>query len=231
MCGRYHHGEMTDRYWEELHAFVRSLTRASRYNIAPTQKATVFRQSDAGRSAAELRWGLVPAWSQDAKRAAQAINARSETVREKPMFRAAFKKRRCLIPATGYYEWKKLSLKDKQPYSIQFADGRPMLFYGLWESWPGPKGAPLPEPLETFTIITTDGAPSISSIHDRMPCLTDVHAEHLDAWLDPEFQDYDFLQSLLRPSDEELAAIPISTYVNKVGNEGPQCVEPVEARG
>ena len=100
-----------------------------------------------------------------------------------------------------------------------------MLFYGLWESWPGPKGEPLPEPLETFTIITTDGAPSISGIHDRMPCLTHLNAEHLDAWPDPEFQDYDFLRSLLKPSDEELAAVPVSTYVNNVRNQGPQCVE------
>ena len=232
MCGRYHHGPMTEHYWEELRAFVNLLEcerYIPRYNIAPTMNALILRLNDDRERIVTLsRWGLLPSWAKDKTLAYKTFNARCESIAEKPAFRSAFKRRRCFALATGYYEWQKLGPKEKQAYNIRLTDGRPMLFYGLWECWPGPKQEPLSEPLETFTVITTDANEATASIHDRMPCLTTWDSEQADVWLDSEFQDYDHLQSLLRPcAANELETIAISNYVNKVGNEGEKCIEPM----
>jgi putative SOS response-associated peptidase YedK len=230
MCGRYHHGPITERYWRELRLFSDELTHeAARYNIAPTTPAIVLRQDERGnRVLSELRWGLLPSWAKDKKMAYRMINARSETIREKPSFRSAFKRKRCFVLATGYYEWKKLGPKEKQTYDIRLTENRPLLFYGLWEAWRGPQDDPLPEPMQTFTIITTDSNDVTSHIHDRMPCIATFDSPAIDTWLDAAFEDYDHLHSLLEPlAADEVETVKVSSYVNKVGNEGEQCIEPI----
>lgn len=219
MCGRYVYGPATRDYWVDLRQFLDSL--GDKYNVAPTNTVPILK---ANRQPAAVRWGLIPSWAKDEKIGFSCINARSETVADKPAFRAAFKRRRCLVLADGYYEWTGPK-GDKTPHYLHLADGRPLVFYGLWESWPGPKGDPLQEPLETFTIITTDAAESVEHIHNRMPALTEVNSPKLDLWLDPEFEDHAHLQSLLEPYQGELAERTVSKYVNKVGNEGPECLE------
>lgn len=231
MCGRYHHGPITERFWEELHAFMDALCseRQHRFNIAPTTPAVILRHNESGeRELSMCRWGLLPGWAQDKKLAYKTFNARSETISEKPAFRSAFKKRRCFVLATGYYEWQKLGPKEKQTYDIRLTDDRPMLFYSLWERWRGPKDNPLPEPMETFTVITTDANELTAPVHDRMPCISEWSGESIDAWLNPEFQDTDYLKSLLQPFvPDEMETIKVSSYVNRVGNEGPECVQPI----
>ena len=233
MCGRYYDNH--EEFWPTLFAFVygenwrQKLQQETerltpRWNIAPSQKARQGGEVEL----AEQHWGLLPVWAKDRKFAYRTFNARSETAHEKPSFRAAFKKRRCLVPAAGYYEWQKTGPKSKQAYAIELTGDRPMLFYGLWESWPGPKGDPLEEPLETFTILTTSANEATSMIHDRMPCIC---AGESDAatWLDAEFQDSEHLRSLLSPYPaEEIAATAVSDYVNNAKHEGPKCLEPIE---
>jgi len=200
-----------------------------RYNIAPTQDVAVVR-NQRGDSAGEptrelvmLHWGLVPSWSKDPKQGARMINARGETVAEKPAFRAAFRRRRCLVPADGYYEWKKTGGKQKQPYLIHREDDEPFAFAGLWERWSKDENEP---PLESCTIITSASAGVTSDLHDRMPVILD-EADY-DLWLDVEFEDYDRLKELLEPHQvEAIVAEPVSTHVNNVRNEDPQCVEPI----
>jgi putative SOS response-associated peptidase YedK len=213
-----------DHYWDELGA---GFERVPRYNIAPTMPAMILRLDHDGHRVVETaQWGLLPFWAQNRKLAYKTFNARAETVREKPSFREAFKSRRCFVLASGYYEWQELDSKNKQAFNIRLTDDRPMLFYGLYEPWNGPKH----DPLETFTIITTDANELTSSIHDRMPCVSIWNAEYIDAWLDPAFQNLDYLTSLLQPfASDEMETIAVSSYVNKVGNEGPQCIAAVNS--
>jgi len=189
-----------------------------RFNAAPTQTMPVIRLNAAGkRELAALRWGLVPSWSKDPAMGAKLINARAETVAEKPAFRSAFKLRRCLVPADGFYEWRKLPGGGKQPYRITMADGAPFAFAGLWERWS--KG---PEPLETFTIITTTANSLVAPIHDRMPVIIDA-ADH-DAWL--EARDTAIPMALLRPYPaERMTAYPVSTRVNSPRNDDASVIE------
>lgn len=223
MCGRYVYGPATRDYWIDLRDFLDSL--GDKYNVAPTNTVPILKTD---RQPAAVRWGLIPSWAKDDKIGFSSINARSETVADKPAFRAAFKRRRCLVLADGYYEWTGPK-GDKTPHFIHMADDRPLVFYGLWESWPGPQDAPpeakRSEPLETCTIITTEAADSVAHIHNRMPALAEVDSDQLDLWLDPEFEDYQHLQSLLTPYGGELAERTVTKYVNKVGNEGPECLE------
>ncbi|WP_425396843.1 SOS response-associated peptidase [Aeoliella sp.] len=225
MCGRYVLGPATDNYWVDLRGFLDTL--GVRYNVAPTSTVGILRHGSDGREAAAVRWGLIPSWAKDTKIAYSTINARSESVAEKPAFRAAFKRRRCMVFADGYYEWTGPK-GDKQPHYIQLAGGEPMLFFGLWESWKGPPGEPLDEPLETCTIITTSANEQLAEIHDRMPSIAACDAEEIDLWLDPEFEDAEHLKSLLGPSDLEFTTTKVSRYVNKVGNEGAECLEPMD---
>ncbi|MCA9169692.1 MAG: SOS response-associated peptidase [Planctomycetales bacterium] len=194
-----------------------------RYNIAPTQNAAIVRW-DVDRERRELallRWGLVPSWAKELAIGNRMINARSETIAEKPSFRTAFKRRRCLVLADGYYEWQKTA-DGKQPFYIHRADERPFAMAGLWESWHTGQ----PDGVETFTIITTDACAQTAAIHDRMPVILDE--PNYDLWLDPEFSGTAELQALLRPyRDDEIAADPVSTYVNSPRHEGPDCIAPV----
>ena len=197
-----------------------------RYNIAPTQDILAVRRTpdQDGRQAAMLRWGLIPSWAKDPAIGNRMINARSETVASKPSFWAAFRQRRCLIVADGYYEWQKTG-SAKQPYYFHRPDGQPFALAGLWETWRGQRDDQ-DVLIESCTIITTAPNALASDIHDRMPAI--LLEQEYDNWLDPAGDDRDRLQSLLRPAaDDLLAADAVSTYVNRPINDGPGCVEPI----
>ena len=229
MCGRYAasagRAELTEIF--EIDE-VEGPLPAPAWNIAPTDPVPAIfqRQRPEGRRRllAEVRWGLVPSWSKDARGAARLINARVETVREKPAFRKAFASRRCLLPADGYYEW--YAREDatggkpvKQPYFIRPADGGPFVMAGLYEFWKAPDGSCL----TSATVITTSATDEVGPLHDRMPM--SVPAENWSAWLDPGFGSD--ARALLTVPVSGLAFHPVSTAVNKVANDGPELVEPV----
>jgi len=203
-----------------------------RYNIAPTQRAPVVRRAaDTNQAANEIalaRWGLTPSWAKDLKSAARMINARSETASSKPAFRAAFKRRRCLVPADGYFEWKKQG-KEKTPIYFTRDDGSLLALAGLWESWRDPEDEAA-EPVESFTILTTAANSLATEVHDRMPVIID--RSDFDLWLDPGAAPDDQLQELFRPYDSgALRATVVSSHVNKVANDDPQCIEPGDSQG
>ena len=224
MCGRYTLSDPGDLI-EELGVQTR-FTFKPRYNIAPTQQAPAvrMRKDGQGREVAMLRWGLVPFWAQDLAIGSRMINARSETAAEKPSFRNALKDRRCLLLTDGFYEWKKLEAKNKQPYHIHRADRKPFVFAGLWERW---SKDPEIGPVETFTILTTEPNAKIAELHDRMPVI--LQPEAWDFWLDPSVKDSRALSECLRPCpDDFLDFTPVSRMVNSPANDVPQCLEPVQ---
>jgi len=195
---------------------------APRFNIAPTQAAPVVRLSTVREAPVLelLRWGLVPAWAKDASGAGRLINARAETAADKPSFRSALRRRRCLVPADGFYEWRAQG-GAKQPYRITRPDGAPFAFAGLWERWG--EGA---EPLETFTILTTDANAALRPLHDRMPVILDPADYAL--WLDPTAVDPALVQPLLVPApDDLLTYVPVGRAVNSVANDDPTLVRPI----
>lgn len=202
---------------------------APRYNVAPTQPVAIVRTSgpDAAREWALVHWGLIPSWSKDPSIGARMINARAETVEEKPSFRAAFRRRRCLVPADGFYEWRSMG-KAKQPYYITMEDGTPFAFAGLWETWTGPDGSAL----DSCTILTTEPNKLMATLHNRMPVI--VEPEDYSLWLgqggDVPKEQVGPLVSLLRPYPAELmVARPVSKYVNNPGNEGAECIAAFDA--
>jgi putative SOS response-associated peptidase YedK len=206
-----------------------------RYNIAPTQQIVVVRADGAGaeRVATLMRWGFIPSWAKAAGGGPPQINARSETLAEKPMFRTAYRRRRCLIPADGFFEWQaagggKGSRGKKQPYYIHRPDGGPFAFAGLWETWTdraaaASRGGKAPLSIESCTIITTEANRRLRELHDRMPVI--LAAGDYGPWLDTRVEDPATLAHLLAPSGEdELIAEPVSTHVNRVANDGPACI-------
>lgn len=196
-----------------------------RYNIAPTQPVAVVRhnQDRDRRELVYMHWGLIPFWAKDPSIGSRMINARAETVAEKPAFRAAFKYRRCIIPASGFYEWQKQN-GGKQPHYIHHKDGSPLAFAGLWEHWQSPDGSEL----ESCTILTTAANEIMGPLHNRMPVILDP-ADFGD-WLHSDGQGQDRLHHLLRPADDELlTAYPVSTFVNRPQNEAPDCIAPLAA--
>lgn len=198
-----------------------------RYNIAPTMFVPAVRASSdaaATRQLALLYWGLVPAWANDKSVGARMINARAETLRDKAAYRGAYRSRRALVAADGYYEWMKLGADLKQPYFIQPANGTPFAFGALWERWRDPATG---EPLESCALITGPAPASIAHIHDRMPVI--IPERHHDEWLDRGNEDLDQLDRLLDPANVgELVARPVGRGVGNARNEGPDLVEPVE---
>jgi putative SOS response-associated peptidase YedK len=190
-----------------------------RYNIAPTQTVIVV-NDDGTRHLTQMRWGLIPSWAKDPAIGNRMINARAETVATKPAFRAALRKRRCLIPADGFYEWQPVG-RRKQPVFIALKTREPFSFAGLWESWTSPEE----EEIKTCTIITTEANVLLKPIHDRMPAILSREAEAV--WLDPTIQDPERLLPYLKPYQaEEMEVYAVSTKVNSPANEGPVCIEP-----
>jgi putative SOS response-associated peptidase YedK len=165
-----------------------------------------------------LHWGLIPSWAKDKTIGHHTINARAETVAEKPTFRASFRKRRCLIPATGFFEWQATN-GHKQPYNIRVGDGKLFAFAGLWEHWE-PKDQP---PIESCTIIVTEANDAVAPIHDRMPVI--LHPDTYNTWLDPNYREKEALKALLKPCPVHwINAYPVSTHVNKPQNDDAACV-------
>ncbi|MHB1220024.1 MAG: SOS response-associated peptidase [Alphaproteobacteria bacterium] len=195
-----------------------------RYNVAPTQDVSVVGLGKDGPNLIQMRWGLVPSWSKDPKAGAPLINARADTVAVKPAFREAFRKRRCLIVADGFYEWTG-EKEQKQAWYITLKSGEPFGFAALWERWRPPAGAP-DEPILSAAIVTTDANDAIAHIHHRMPVILDP-ADHA-AWLDPDAA-LDRLAALLKPlPSAAVRAYRVGKTVNAVRNDGPECVAPLE---
>jgi putative SOS response-associated peptidase YedK len=241
MCGRY---TSTSTVSDLANLFeveeVRVEPMPPRYNVAPTLQvyAVALRRSPDDRKTGEkgprralgaFRWGLVPSWAKDPSVGARMINARSEGITEKPAFRAAIARRRCLIPADAFYEWQRRESPDgrsagRLPYAVRRKDGRPMAFAGLWEVWRDPND-PAAEPLRTCAIVTTRANGLMAPIHDRMPLV--LAREVWAAWLDPA-TDAAEVERLMSPAPSEwFEAFPVSTLVNKVTNEGPQLLDPL----
>jgi putative SOS response-associated peptidase YedK len=199
-----------------------------RYNVAPTQEAPIVRVLEPGgaRRLELLRWGFVPYWAKEASIGNRMINARAESAAEKPAYRFAFKKHRCLVVADGFYEWKKLA-GGKQPYHIRRQDRGPVGIAGLWSRWQPAEGE---KPLETFTILTTDANPTVAALHDRMPVILDP--KDFALWLDPAVQDAEKLQALLAPApDALLETVPVDRRVNSPAYDAADCIEPLVERG
>ncbi|MEJ2386439.1 MAG: SOS response-associated peptidase [Chromatiaceae bacterium] len=197
---------------------------APRYNVAPTQHVLVVRKTEEGRrELVPLRWGLIPSWSKGPQSGYHMINARAETIDAKPAYRNAFKHRRCLIPAEGFYEWKRMGVA-KTPFLIHRKDGEPLGMAGLWERWRGKDD----ETIESFTIIVTDANAIVRGLHDRMPVI--ISPADYAAWLNPENKDADGLRALLRPADPDPWTLRrVSRKVNSPKNDGPDLIEPVVA--
>jgi putative SOS response-associated peptidase YedK len=216
MCGRFTLrtpiGILVEHFMLEAGA---DLQLPLRYNVAPTQDIPVVRQTDDGRELTVMRWGLLPSWTKDPKKSPLLINARSETVAEKPAFRSAFKSRRCLIPADGFFEWKEVGGK-KQPYYFRVDGGQPFAFAGLWEKW---------QAIESCVIITTAANEMAAEFHDRMPVI--LSPNDYPAWLDPNAKDPAKLLTSFPAS--EMSAVAVNPIVNNARNEVPECVEPVAA--
>ena len=217
MCGRYtliaDLGDLAQRFEFDGSDF----SYDPGYNIAPTESVLTVRNVG-GREAAFMRWGLIPFWAKDSKIGARMINARSETVAEKPAFRNALKKRRCLVLADGYYEWQKTPV-GKRPYRIILKSGEPFAMAGLWETWRDPQGNVVP----TCTIITTAANDYLAPIHNRMPMILSRESEGM--WLDMDIAEANSLVSMLASSqDHALDAYDVSTLVNNARNDGPEVI-------
>lgn len=221
MCGRYTLATPEPSLAELLDLSTEP-SLEPRYNIAPTQPVLVLRASPLRpvRELELLRWGLIPSWAKDPAIAARMINARSETAPDKPAFRSAFRHRRCLLPADGFYEWQRTG-RSKRPHYVRMKDGRPFVFAGLWERWEGPDGTVI----ETCTVLTTIPNELIEPLHNRMPVI--LRPEDFALWLDPDVKDPAPIRPLLRPYEpDEMFAYPVSTRVNSPRNDDPKCIEP-----
>jgi putative SOS response-associated peptidase YedK len=220
MCGRYTltaPGEVIADVFE-LDA---APALAPRYNIAPGQDAPVVRKEGNGRRLDALRWGLVPSWASDPAVGNKSINARAESLEEKPSFRDSFVARRCLVPADGFYEWRAEGTRRKTPYHVRPAAGEVIAFAGLWDVWRPARDAP---PLWTYTIVTTDASEDLRDLHDRMPVV--LQPSDWTPWLDPATAPAD-LRALLRPAATGFF-VPraVSDRVSSVANDDPACLEP-----
>ncbi len=221
MCGRYSLTTPIDAL-RDLFQIDALPNLPPRYNIAPTQAVLAVRigPNESERSFTAFRWGLIPSWAKDPAIGSRMINARAETVAEKPAFRAAFRRRRCLIAADGFYEWTKAGKGGKQPWRISLPDSAPFAFAGLWENWMSPDGSEV----ESCTIVTTEAAPAIADLHHRMPVILDP-ADY-DRWLtaDPPQE----ATALMRPYAGALEFYPVTTRVNNVRNDDSSVLERAE---
>ena len=224
MCGRYTLAAPSDLISDFFEIEIAE-ELVPRYNIAPTQEAPVAFWPEVGsaRVIEQLRWGLIPFWAKDRSIGDRMINARSETVAEKPAYRASFKRRRCLVVADGFYEWKPTG-GPKQPYYFHLEAGGPFAIAGLWDSWDKDEDS---GPTRTFTILTTGPNDVVKPVHHRMPVI--LEPEDFEVWLDPGNQDTTLLAAMLGPAEQvRLQAVPVSTYVNNPANQGSRCIEPID---
>lgn len=222
MCGRFTLFDSAD-FLAEGFGLAEAPSLAPRYNIAPSQAVAAVRIPPGGRAREMvlLRWGLIPSWAKDRSLGNRMINARAETVAAKPAFRSAIRRRRCLVPANGFYEWKRTDGR-KQPYYIRTRDGKIFAFAGLWESWEGPGG----EAVESCALLTTAPNDLLLPIHDRMPVI--LSPRDYDLWLSPEIRDIQVLSPLFRPyPSEEMTAYPVRTLVNNPKTDEPGLIEPL----
>jgi len=225
VCARYTlaspHEDVLARFEvDEEAAGEPELTRP-RYNAAPTQTLPVLISRRGQRALGPMRWGLVPRWAKDARGATRAINARMETLAEKPSFRDALRLRRCVVPADGFYEWRAGARGQRLPLRFQVEGGALFGFAGLWDVWRTPSG----DKLATFTIVTVPPNQLVAPIHDRMPAILERAAEA--AWLDPEQTDAQAALALLHPfAADHMSATPVSTHVNDVRHDDPACLAP-----
>jgi putative SOS response-associated peptidase YedK len=223
MCGRFalhHEGTTIKRHLDVEHIAIEFKPR---YNIAPSQAiSAVFQHPERGDPVLDaLQWGLVPFWAKDPKIGSRMINARAETVAEKPAYRAAFKRRRCLLPVSGYYEWKK-DPSGKMPHYLYMEDGRPFALAGLWEEWNSPEG----ELLHTCTIITTEACAAVAPVHHRMPAILTLQEQQ--AWLATASEEAAELQALLHPyAGDDLYYHAVSPQVNAASFDAPACIDPL----
>ena len=217
MCGRFVQavpGEVIG----ELFGVAALKAYPARYNLAPSQNALVVRETPAGRELAWVRWGLVPSWAKEAAIGSRLINARIETAADKPAFRQALARRRCLIPVSGFYEWHAVAGR-KRPYFISFDDRPCFALGGLWESWNGGGGVPV----ETFAVLTTRPNEVVAGLHDRMPVI--VPPDHAGAWLAPVALDQELATSLAIPHDARgMVAWPVTSRVGNPGYDAPDCI-------
>ena len=221
MCGRYVI-EISADLVRKVFGVVDVPQWTARYNIAPTQMVPVIRQrGDSTRQLVLMRWGLIPSWAKEVGEGL--INARAETVNEKPSFRHSFRQRRCILPATGFYEWQEVD-KHKIPHFVRLKNQMPMPFAGIWDSWRAPDG----QVVESCAILTTAANGAVGSIHERMPVI--LHPDEFGQWLDREQHDQATLMPLLAPYPSDcLEVYPVSTLVNSVANDQPECIAPLPA--
>lgn len=222
MCGRYTLTSAPEAL-RALFAYEEQPNFPPRFNIAPTQPIPIVRLVDGKRRFALVRWGLLPSWAKDPSAFPLIVNARGESLHDKPAFRAALKHRRCLIPADGFYEWKAAGSGAKQPFFVHAKSKAPFAFAGLWETWTGPNG----EEMETATIVTTRANKTLSVIHDRMPVI--VPPEAFDLWLDTMHVDAITAETLIQPAPDDLfEAYPVSAAVNRTANDSIKLLDRAE---
>ncbi|HSG71671.1 MAG TPA: SOS response-associated peptidase [Planctomycetaceae bacterium] len=211
MCGRFTL-RLPPQVLQSFFDLVRPVEYNPNNNIYPTQEIVAIRRDSEGRYGESLFWGLIPSWSKDRSFASKLINARSETLAEKNSFKNAFRKRRCLIPASGFYEWQKIDKSTKQPYQIGMKDNQPFVMAGLWENWTDPETT---EKVQSATIFTTQANELLEPIHERMPVI--LPQDLWDVWLDAEVTDVESLQPLLRPyPTEEMKLEPLTESPGKI---------------
>lgn len=230
MCGRYTSVTSAAALARYFAAQATAAELGPRYNVAPTEAVYAVAEDAGGRRLGHMRWGLVPPGAKDPRVASRMINARAETVADKPAFRQAFERRRCLIPADGFYEWQADGGTGKQTWYIRHRDGRPLAFAGLWETWRPAPGDDArdegPERLVTCAIVTTTANQVLVPVHDRMPVV--LAPTEWDVWLDPDNHDVEALRSVLEPApDESFERIRVRPLVNSVANDGPTLIEPL----
>ncbi len=218
MCGRYGIGRSGETLSRELEAEWRGAAFAGRWNVAPSQQVPVAVQEEGRLWLGRFRWGLCVSWAKEQGIPVEPINARAEEAASKPFFRAALERRRCLVPADGFFEWQRTG-RGKVPHWIHPPGGEVLTFAGLWEYW-APSDA---EPVHSFTILTTPASEAVRLIHERMPVI--LSPEERLVWLDPHSRPTE-LKALLRPYGGSLVAHPVSSRVNSPGNDGPEVVEP-----
>jgi putative SOS response-associated peptidase YedK len=217
MCGRFMQERPVSELAEIFEAEPLVDEPGGRYNIAPTDEALVVVQRDDRRGLTAYRWGLIPHWASDARIASRTFNARAESIATMPAFRDSFRRKRCLVPVDGFYEWRRQD-GVRQPYRIFRADGRPLVLAGLWDGWKNPDTG---EVRRTFTIVTTTPNEVVAELHNRMPVI--VPDESWGRWLDPRPAEPGELRAMLEPTDAvALEIAPASRLVNDVRNDGPQ---------